>query len=88
MRNWSKKSASERNDYCNIFSPSNWKKLSEKSKSLHDVSCRECPKLEGHGMFPSSCNRFKAKRNSDVAYSFQEVRKTIKKLLNLKFRSQ
>lgn len=51
---WGKKSAPKRNEYCSIFSPSNWNDLSGKSKTEHTVFCSECPKLNGHGMFPSS----------------------------------
>ena len=79
MRVWGKKSAPKRNEYCSIFSPSNWNDLSGKSKTEHTVFCNECPKLNGHGMFPSSCNRFKENRKADLAYGLKEVKKTIKK---------
>ena len=79
MKEWGKNNCSERNEYCNIFSPINWKNLEDLVKKKHTVSCNECPRLNGHGLFPSKTNKYQKERLNSPAYAIQHVEKVLKK---------
>ena len=79
MKKWSRNYHDDKSEYCEIFSPKNWKNLNDSTKKKHTVFCKECPKQFGHGMFPSKTNRFSKKRKDDPKYGPKDLAKKAKK---------
>ena len=78
MKQWGRYGGLERDQYCNIFSPTNWKNLDSSLKKKHTISCSECPKLISHGMFPST-NKFQKERKENPGYAVKQTKKILKK---------
>ena len=79
MKQWGRNGGLERDQYCNIFSPTNWKNLDSSLKKKHTISCNECPKLIAHGMFPSTTNKFQKERKENPGYAVKQTKKILKK---------
>ena len=90
MKNFIKHSNKEKMEYCDHFSTIRWRDMDDAMKSRHTIICKECPKLKGHGMYPSESNRFSTKRKSDPKYGPKDISKryktSTKKVVNESFK--
>ena len=67
MKQWGRNGGLEWDQYCGIFSPTNWKNLDGSLNKKHTISCKECPKLMARGMAPTN-SRKKEKGKSWICY--------------------
>ena len=77
MKNWAKKFVLIEINTVRFFLPPTgkiWMTLLKK----YTIICNECPKLVGHGMFPSITNKYKKERMENLGYAAKEAKKNSK----------